>query len=341
MANSTLAAIRAKVRNITRTPSEDQLTTSQLDEYINTFIQYDFPSNLRLFSLRTIFSFYTKPFVDRYDTNTTDASSEFFNFKNKYISVHQPVFLAGIQGFYTQNREIFYGYYPQTNTVANIVPVGNGTAGPYTGTLSARPIMQSNAQTNVTFSTTDINGNTMVLRDYPLTESLGLLGLPNIPETVSPSPYGQINYITGQYTLFFPQPVLASAPISSSTIPYQPGKPIAMLYYDDQFIIRPVPDKSYIINIEADVRPTELLNASEVPELEQWWQYIAFGASRLYFQDTSNYDSLNLIEPMFKEQESKVLRTTLMQQANERTITIYTQGKNYGFGWFGPGGWPY
>ena len=50
-----------------------------------------------------------------------------------------------------------------------------------------------------------------------------------------------------------------------------------------------------------------------------------------------------MIMPEFKQQERLVLRTTLTQQANERTVTIYTQGKNYniGGGFFGGGGWPY
>ena len=52
-------------------------------------------------------------------------------------------------------------------------------------------------------------------------------------------------------------------------------------------------------------------------------------------------DSVQLILPEFKLQERLCLRATLTQQANERTVTIYTQGKNYGFGWFGTGGWPY
>ena len=73
----------------------------------------------------------------------------------------------------------------------------------------------------------------------------------------------------------------------------------------------------------------------------QWWQYIAYGASKKIFEDRMDNDSVDLIMPEFKTQERLVLRTTLTQQANERTVTIYTQGKNYNIGgWFG-GGWPY
>ena len=60
----TLLNIQTKVRRLTRNPSESTLTTDQLNEYINTFILYDFPSNIRLLSLRTTLTFYTQPNVD-------------------------------------------------------------------------------------------------------------------------------------------------------------------------------------------------------------------------------------------------------------------------------------
>ena len=337
MANSTLQAIRDKVRRITRSPSALLLPDSLIDEYVNTFIIYDFPSQLRLFSLRTLLTFYTQPYVDVYETSNV-PTDPLFNFKNKYIAIHPPVFLAGIQGFFTQWRDVFYGYYPQTNTIADTGLVGNGSAGPFNGNLfpTAHPTLQN----NVIFTCLDTSGQGMVIIDYPVSNTLGALGLPNQPQTL-PSPYGQINYVTGAFTLQFPNNTQNLATITSETIPYQPGKPLAILYYDNKFTIRPVPDKVYAIQVEADIRPTELINSADVPQIEQWWQYIAYGASKKIFEDRMDLDSVKMIMPEFKAQEAFVLRTTLTQQANDRTVTIYTQGKNYGFGWFGPGGWPY
>jgi hypothetical protein len=133
MANSTLQAIRTKVRRITRSPSLSQISDSQLDEYINTFILYDFPEHLRLFSLRTILTFYTQPGVDVYDTNTTVATDPLYNFRNKYVAVHPPLYIAGIQCFYTQWRDVFYGYYPQTNTISDTMLRGDNSSGPFVG----------------------------------------------------------------------------------------------------------------------------------------------------------------------------------------------------------------
>lgn len=335
MADSSLQAIRTKVRRITRSPSSAIITDAQLDEYINTAILYDFPEHLRLFSLRTTLTFYTQPFVDVYETEDTNNFDPLFNFKNKYVAVHPPVYMAGIQAFYTQWRDVFYSYYPQTNTIADTLLRGNGAAGPFTGTLTAVPVLQN----NVFFSCLDTNGASMVIVDYPQTNITGILSLPN--QTGVPINLGTINYVTGVFTVTFNTNTQVGAPIFSNTIAYQPGKPIAMLFYDNKFTIRPVPDRSYAIQLEVDARPTELLAADQLPQLSQWWQYIAYLASKKIFEDRLDTDSVNMILPSLQEQENLVLRSTLTTQANERTVTIYTQGKYYGFGWFGPSGWPY
>lgn len=338
MADSTLLAIQKKVRRITRSPSPSQLSDSDLDEYINTSILYDFPENVRLFSLRTNLTFYTQPGVDLYQTST-DLNSPLYNFKNKYIAVHPPVFLAGIPGFFTQYRDVFYGIYPQTVTIASTNLFGDGVATTFSGIIFAHPCLQN----NVVMTALDANGSGMVLVDYPSATqpAFGAFGLFGAPQTYNLSPYGFINYLTGAFTITFPTPPANRAEITSEVVAYNPGKPLSILYYDNQFTIRPVPDKVYSIQIEADVRPTELLATAQEPEIQQWWQYIAILASKKIFEDRMDLDSVQQLMPMLKEQENLVLRTTLTQQANERTVTIYTQGKNFGFGPIFGTGWPY
>jgi hypothetical protein len=346
MANSTLQAIRTKVRRITRSPSLSQISNGQLDEYINTFILYDFPEHLRLFSLRTLLTFYTQPGVDVYDTNTTVTTDPLYNFKNKYVAVHPPVFMAGIQCFYTQWRDVFYGYYPQTNTISDTLLRGNNSSGPFSGTIAAPSTgLPFILQESVNFNCIDTNGTSMIMVDVPISNIIGNLTQANVPLVppydTTQDPNNYINYVTGEYVISFPAITADMATIWFEGILYQPGKPLCMLYYDDKFTIRPVPDKTYSIQLEVDVRPTELINSTDVPQLEQWWQYIAYGASKKIFEDRMDMDSVQLIMPEFKTQERLVLRTTLTQQANERTVTIYTQGKQFGFGWFGGSGWPY
>lgn len=354
---STLANIQTKVRRLTRSPSESQLSNDQLNNYINTFVLYDFPEHLRLFSLRTTLTFYTQPGVDVYSTNTTVETDPLYNFQNKYVAVHQPVFMAGIQSFYTQWRDVFYGMWPQTNTIEKTLLFGNNSSGPFTGYVptAVQPIVPGPTftvpypfilQGSVNFNCLNTSGTSMIMVDVPISNTIGNLTQADVPlvppyDTVQ-NPANYINYQTGQYVITFPNITQIMAPIWFEGILYQPGKPIGMLYYNNEFTLRPVPDKTYAIQIEVDVRPTQLINNTDVPQISQWWQYIAYGAAKKIFEDRMDIDSVQLIMPEFKQQERLVLRTTLTQQANERTVTVYTQGKQFGIGggFFG-GGWPY
>jgi hypothetical protein len=347
MADSTLDAIRKKVRRLTRTPSTAQLSNAEVDEYINTFILYDFPAQLRLFSLRTVLTFFTQPGVDVYETKVapTPTTDPLFNFKNRYIAVHPPVFMAGVPAFYTQQRDVFYGYWPQTNTILDTQLRGTGGVGPFSTTIinpgNNLPFI---LQRSVNINCIDAAGTAMIMVDVPISNEIGNLTQANVPlvppfDTVI-DPTNFINYTTGSFIVTFPGLTELAAPIMFEGILYQPGKPQSMLYYDNKFTIRPVPDKVYAVQIEADARPTELLADNQSPDLEQWWQYIAIGSARKYLQDRMDMDSVQLIDPEFKTQERLVLRTTLTQQANERGQTIYSQGKQIGLGWF-TGGWPY
>jgi hypothetical protein len=92
-----------------------------------------------------------------------------------------------------------------------------------------------------------------------------------------------------------------------------------------------------------DKQPTEMIQTTDVPEIEQWWQYIAMLASKKVFDDRLDADSIQLLMPELKNQERLVQRATIEQQATQRAPTIYSTGKTYGmFGnYFGGSGWPY
>ena len=79
---ATLADIRLKVRRLTRMPSTAQITDIQIDEYVNTFILYDFPEHLRLFTFRENLIFYAVPSVGEYATNTINVSDPLYKQKD-------------------------------------------------------------------------------------------------------------------------------------------------------------------------------------------------------------------------------------------------------------------
>jgi hypothetical protein len=333
---STLANIRTKVRRLTRSPSTAQLSDDDIDNYVNNFVLYDFPEHLRLFSLRTVFTFFCEPYIDTYVPNLTDQTSPLYNFANIYTSFADPVYIAGYQQFFTQSREQFYGIYPQVNSIASIGPVGDGVRTAFTGTLGFNfgptstttsgqvPVLAN----NVLFSSVDINNNGAYLSD----NGNGFLVGTGI---------GTIDYVTGVYTLAFTTPPAVGAAINSQTIPYVPSLPQALLYYDDTITLRPVPDQPYRVTMEAYIRPAEMLNSTDEPKLSQWWQYIAYGCAKKVFEDRMDLDSVALIAPEYKKQELLVQRASIVQYTNERVATIYTEQvsgiTSGGFGFGGSG----
>lgn len=308
-ADSTLQAIYTKIRQLTRSPSEAVLRTQDIDQQINTFILYDFPENLRLFSLKTTFSFFTQPNIDSYGSSP-DPSNPLHEFFQTYISLEPPVYIAGYEASYTQSRSEFYRIFPFVNSIASTQISGTGNIQSYSGTLSAIPVLRN----QVTFTAKDANNNGLVLSD----DGNGNLTSPDGTST------GTINYLTGAFTLNWTTAVAAGQPIISETYPYAAGRPTMMLFYDNIFTFRPVPNIAYKVTIDAYVRPTQLLATNESPYLQQWWQYIAYGAAKKIFENRMDLDSVALIMPEFNKQERLVLRTTLVQQANQRVPTIYT-----------------
>ena len=378
MAVSSLAAIQNKVRLITRSLSEAQLTTSQLNQYVNTYVLYDFPETLRLFNLKTTFSFYTLPFVDTYST-TTNTASPLYNFTNKYLTTDSPIYIAGYNALFSQSREQFYGIYPLVNSISSIGQTGNGTKTSFTGVINSQQanIPQNSTQfsvllkNNVVFDSIDIYGNGLCMQDSPILDSTtgnptgygylynalttnenpynAITNLNGYPTISLAAPYfgttgfpvlNYINYITGKFVVNFATSPYEGATINSQTVPVNPAIPQALLFYDGQFIVRPVPDQSYRVDMEVWVQPAELLLLGQTPELEEWWQLIAWNAAKKVFEDRMDYDSIAQILPSLKEQEALVLRRTIVQQTSQRASTIYSeQGRTgYNSGGFGQGG---
>lgn len=301
--STTLTRIQRKVRDLTGSPSESQLTTTDLNDYINTFFLYDFPEHIRLFTLREEFVFYTQPNVAVYDQTNTDYNP------NEVISVLKPVYISGYDSFYTQSREQFFRVYPIVEFEQEFA-TGNGGA-TYTGTVTQTPFLQN----YVTIGAVDVIGNALQVRDDGAGNLIGDVGVGT----------NTVNYTTGAINVTFSANVPNPNQITVFVVPYVASRPEAMLFFDNQFTLRPVPDKIYRVSIEIYKQPTFLMNTSQSPELNQWWQYIAYGAAKKVLEDRQDTETLAAILPSFKEQERLVLRRTIVQQTNERVATIYTE----------------
>ena len=317
MADSTLDAIQKKVRRLTRSPDNTLLDTTDLNEYINTFIQFDFPGHVRLFNRLIEQKFYLEPNDDILEiTQPTPV-----------VTFHAPAYIDGREIYFTQSPDDFYAQWPRNDQVVDTGLVGDGANPNFMGILPANAGMPFLPR-QVLFSSIGINNVGLSLQDTKLINQ-GNLGNLSAPGTIAsdtiPDPTNQINYLTGDFALTFPSPPAINEPIRAHIYPYVASRPQSVMWYNNILTFRPVPDQPYEFRIQAQLRPTELLAASDFPDLQQWWQYIAYGAAKKIFEDRMDLDSVQMIMPEFLKQEELVLRTTANQLKEERVSTIYTQ----------------
>jgi hypothetical protein len=319
---TTLGQIRTKIRRLTRSVSPSQITDAQIDEYINTFVLYDFPANIKLDYLMSSFSFYTTPEVDTYPTSVIHGNP-LLDFKNKYISVGMPAYVDGNKAFYTQSRDNFFRSYPMVTPLRN-EQLDNGT-NTYVGTLTNSPVLRG----TINLSMVNAIGTGFVVHDTGVSDPMTGLG------TLVGDGTGTINYTTSAYTVVFNDIPAAGTWVQSSYYAYQPAIPDTILFYNTEFVLRPVPNGAHKITLNCFLRPTELLNNGDVPDLVEWAQYIAFGAAKKIYEDRFDWESVAALMPAFKEQEALCLRRTLMQQKDQRTASIFNSdmGGNSNYWW--------
>ena len=311
---ASLAKIRIKIRRLTKHLSSSQITDSEIDEYINTFILYDFP-DLDLEELETTCTFFTRPYVAEYDTNTSDANDPLYNFKNLYSDSLGDMSVMGNTIDVYKDSQLFYAIYPRNINVMDTDKRGNDIITAFSGTLNSYPVVPG----YVSFTANGASNASLVVKDIPAASQLtGTLIVPNNPASV-----GTIDYVTGEYSFDFATAPAKGETIYSHTITYETGVPHAVLFSGDKFIFRMIPDKTYRVEIVAYKRPVEMLTDGSVPELTQWWQFIAYGAAKKILEDRSLTDMIALIMPEYKHQEELVQAKTIKQLTGRQIKTIF------------------
>ena len=117
-------------------------------------------------------------------------------------------------------------------------------------------------------------------------------------------------------------------------MPYVASRPAAVLFFDNQFQVRPVPDQSYTFSIEAYIRPTAFANSTETPLLQEWWQFLAMGAAMKIFEDRGDFQQIASYRPLFDEYRRLAERRTIVQQTSQRAATIYSDQQQWPYGNF-------
>lgn len=296
--------IKRKIRLVTEKPSPNQLSNADLIDYINSFMIYDLPLHSKYFYHKTRFSLNLVPSVGVYSIE---------NFKNQYNNFEPPAYVDNYQIQYFQDDQSFYQMFSQLKFSTNFSS-GNGTAGPYNGTYSFTPIQRETA----IISTVNAAGALMTATDNGNGTFVNELGAVIAGST--------IDYETGTITnITFTAAVPIGGTIYISCNQYLRGRPISVLYFNNEFFFYPFPDRSYNFTIDAYINPAATVagGGSAFPELNQWADVIAFGTAMKIFQDDLDMESYQKVMPFFEKAKNLSLRRTMKQLSNQRVGTIY------------------
>jgi Ubiquitin-activating enzyme E1 FCCH domain len=425
-ANATVTFMRTKVRRLTASSSESALATADIDQYLNNFYLNDFAYAIKVDQMRSIFTIFTIPNVDRYPVDV-----------NYMQGMRSAIYVEGIQGAFVKDRMQFFNVWPRfptqlqqggtsisgiitaiaqpdplttvtspnhnltTGAVINIENVvgmtqlnGNnytitfvdannftlgvddtafgayvsgGTWSAISQTFSfqlAAPFLSR----EVVIGGTDTNGNAITINDdgygnlnylvpnpitsIPLsTTNPAIPGMYNIntgdPGLNNPTQIGTVNYVTGQIDFTLPSGIsLSSGTLFNIWISqYQVGRPYSLLFWNNEITIRPVPDFVYKIEIETFLTPVQFMNITDVPILNQWAQYLAYGASMEILRDRQDMEGLENLREGFMRQEALVLERQSVEEINVPNYNLFNSsqymlfGGNGAYGGFNQGIW--
>lgn len=353
MSIATLSDIIAKVRRLTGTGNSFQLTDSQIIDYINSFYLYDFPSQFRGLKLKDKLTFNT---IRGIDTYAFDAEH--------YTSVEMPCYCSKREIKLFTDPWAFFGVNFNWQNTQNLT-TADGTAGPYAGNLQAVPIIRSTSNNPITQTKTMPTGvfpagyGSQFTQDANFGRVQNLLITTNVANgttlnvtddgagnLIGDCISGTINYDTGAIAnLVFNALTTAGQTINVQYNPTQLSIPLSVMFFQNQFTLRPVPDKGYTIEMVAYRMPSQALlgstdpgtpNLTGVPELLEWWETLAFGAAKKVYEDRLDPDGVALMATALKERYDINLTRTCAQIGKSRVMTIYQDQLT---GNFGASGW--
>lgn len=127
----TLQDIETKIRNLTGTPSEDQLTTAELRRYINNYYVFSMPFELKEQIQLDFLDFKVFPGVNVYD---------FTSIGGMFLTDQPGAYADGFPLIFYQDPDIFYQDFPQ-QYATDMLATGDGIATTFTGGLQNPPVI--------------------------------------------------------------------------------------------------------------------------------------------------------------------------------------------------------
>lgn len=329
---SNIEAIERKVRLLTRRPSTSQMGETIFLQYVNNYMSQDMARELQLFDLRESFFFFTDPGRDHYITSN-NPNSQLFNFVDRYNGFFPPVYVSGHGAELTYSREAFYRAFPFSYETYDIGLRGDGVQTQFTGTIPGVSERNRLLQNNVMITSISDNGDGIKAFDNP--DGVAQMFIAGWSGDVAAVNAGDVNYRTGEFTVNFSVPPRQGEPIEIQAEIGKTGRPFIILFYQNEFWVRPIPDKVYKIQMDAMRQPTDLAPViNNSPNVGSWWELIALGTARKILQDNGQHEEARELEPEIQRQERLALRRKVLMNAERRPATIYNPGIQTGGGYW-------
>lgn len=356
-ADSSVVYMRKLIRRLTVSSSESALSTVDIDTEINNFITQDFPNAIKTDQMRSVYSFFAEPYRDRYPLDV-----------NYMQAFRASLYVDGVLGNFYKDRTQFYNVYPRFPTQFKPI-AGDGVTTVFTFTIPG-PFLSK----EVVLGGIDAAGNAISIND----DGFGnlLLQVPNPQVTVPPytdsnpvntntpipgmhnqntgnpglnwvgtqtTPYtdaiGTVDYVTGVFNINFPVAPASGTQITLWVVQYQTGRPYSMLFWNNEVIIRPIPKIIHKIEIETFLTPVQFLESTNVPIMNQWCKYIAYGVAREILRQRQDFDGVTALEEGFLRQEGLVLERQSVEEIFQPNIQLFNSTQPYSvLGWNGQWG---
>lgn len=335
--DSTVDAMRRKVRRLTASASESALATIDIDRGLNTFINQDFPYAIKLDAMRSVYTFFTEPYRDRYPLDI-----------NYNQGVRAPAYVEGIQSSFYKDRQQFNMVWPRFPTLFKPIS-GDGTTLTFNFTIPgpflSKEVVLGGIDKNGTPITVNDDGNGNLLFEVPNSQISVPTALTVAPgmfnqNTANPGQYtktiiGSVNYVTGIFSITFPIAPIAGQQMTLWVSQYMTGRPLSILFWNNEFIIRPVPKLIHKIEVETFLTPVQFMLSTDVPILTQWWQYIAYGCAMEILRERQDMAGVEALREGFERQEALVLERQGVDELFIPSPTIFNSpSSNY----YGPWG---
>lgn len=287
-------------------------------------------------------------------TNATQANPCVITSPNHGLSSGDNITISGVNGMTQLNGNSYTVTVLTSSTFSlNVDSTGFGAyvnggtwvGGGYGGFTSAKPILRStnnDPANNTSTSTSDIPYPVSRVQNILITANVGVGSTLNVTDDgngvlIGDCVAGTINYGTGQITgLVFTQGVPQGNEIQIQYNPYQPSIPLSILFFQNQFTLRPVPDRGYTIELVAYRQPSQALANTPAfagnPELSEWWECIAVGAAKKIYEDRLDSDGIALMDKMLAERYNAAMTRTYAQLGKQRINTIFADQLQYNYG---------